>query len=298
MLSSHVALGLPTLPAEVTAGTSATSSSLDQLLSYVNGDHRIRLWSSRDGLRLAELLPTAELAYVANRNEAWAWNSETFTAYRASLPRDNPFTLDQGAILRLLDPAAVSRLGIDTLDPTTTVTLGTPVRVAGRPAYALELIPKASGTLVGRIEIDVDAAHWVALRTAVYAKGATSPALSLGYQTVGFGRIDPSVFSFRPPSGATIKQLGAAPEPAPASAPLVAEPETRVVGTGWASVASIRLPSAARIRALSGGIDIGSFLPLSGPLFSMRLVVRGDHSWLLLGAVSQSRLRAVSSALP
>src|SRR5207249_449857 len=61
-IATHVELGLPSLPNE---GPGA-AGGLARVFSSVSGDHRVRLWSSRDGLRVAELLPFSELSFVAS----------------------------------------------------------------------------------------------------------------------------------------------------------------------------------------------------------------------------------------
>jgi hypothetical protein len=71
----------------------------------------------------------------------------------------------------------------------------------------------------------------------------------------------------------------------------------RVFGFGWATVTAYRVPPLAELQNASG-FDIGALLPFNGTLFSARLVDRGDHSWLLVGAVPQSSLERVAPRLP
>ena len=60
-----------------------------------------------------------------------------------------------------------------------------------------------------------------------------------------------------------------------------------------------RIPSLQQLQSAAGqGVDPLSFLPFSGPLFSVRLAVRGDHAWVLAGAVPQSALERASAELP
>jgi hypothetical protein len=267
------------------------------------------MWRSPDGLRIAELLPTAEVGLFVRRAggtvRAWGWDSVTFTAYRLGPP-----TLPDAAPAhpqQLLDPAALVRLTLATIDPTTRVSVGVPGSVAGRPAYRLIVQPRSSRTLVGRIEVWLDAARRVPLGVSVFARGATSPALSVVFSSVSFAPIDPTTFDFVPPSGATViglrsPALGAGPSQVPAPRREPGERDgsgafVRTFGDGWETVLAVAVP-ANRAAHSKGGLDLPSLLPLSGSLFSVRLVNRPDHPWLLLGAVPPARLAAVEQALP
>jgi len=70
-----------------------------------------------------------------------------------------------------------------------------------------------------------------------------------------------------------------------------------VFGSGWASIVAVRVPARAELRMQAAGFDLAQFLPFSGPLFSIRLVDRGDHGWLIYGLVPQSALVAVENRL-
>src|SRR5262249_38295524 len=78
------------------------------------------------------------------------------------------------------------------------------VTVAGRAAYQLELAPKSTQSLIGRVDIAVDAATSLPLRVQVFARGAASPAYSVGFTALSFARPDPSNFTFTPPPGAKV----------------------------------------------------------------------------------------------
>jgi hypothetical protein len=191
------------------------------------------------------------------------------------------------------------------------VTVDATARVAGRPAYVLVLRPRTDDTLVGRMEIAVDAERRVPLRIAVTPRGGDAAAVSAAFASVRFGPIDPDVYRFVPPSGATVRSArdvlaglagslaGTAPGSIDAPEPNGREDPAeyaRTFGHGWATVVAVRLASGALDTA--GGLDPRSILPFSGPLFSIRLVERGDHAWLVYGLVPQSALAAVEGSLP
>src|SRR5205823_7231755 len=93
------------------------------------------------------------------------------------------------------------------IDPTTTVRGGAPERVAGRDAYRLILEPRMVRTLIGRIEIAVDAEHRMPLGVTVFARGAESAALSAAFSGVSFDAVQASIYRFAPPRGATVSNL-------------------------------------------------------------------------------------------
>ena len=54
-------------------------------------------------------------------------------------------------------------------------------------------------------------------------------------------------------------------------------PSVRVFGSGWSSVVAVAIPASQLSNTGSAeGVDLRRFLPFSGPLFSLRLVTRGD----------------------
>ena len=76
--------------------------------------------------------------------------------------------------------------------------------VAGEAAYQLVLVPKSPSSLIGQVRIAIDARHNVPLRVQVFAKGAASPAIQVGFTSVSFGQPAAANFAFRPPAGATV----------------------------------------------------------------------------------------------
>lgn len=299
-LLSHVALGIPTLPGQAPRSDSPAS----RLLEALNGDHRVRYWKSAEGVRVSELLPTAELSFIAARSggraEAWAWDSRSFTAVHLG-PRPAP-TPPVSSPAQMFDPSAAVNGALSAIDATTLVSLGPSTSVAGRDAYVLRVEPRTSETLIGRIEISIDAERHLPLRFAVYARGASKPALSLGYTSISFDPIDPSVYGFSPPAGATVIRpdpglLVGSRDQGDTGASEDPSEYVRTFGHAWTSVLAYRLPPGA-LQGSSDGVDLGALLPFSGTLFSVRLVDRPEGPWLLIGAVPQSRLASLELQLP
>jgi len=91
--------------------------------------------------------------------------------------------------------------------PSSKLTTGAPVEVAGRWAYPLTLEPKdKSVTLVERAETLVDAEAFVPLRFELYAEGRPEPVAR--YEAKGFqvGPVPDARFEFETPPGATVER--------------------------------------------------------------------------------------------
>src|ERR671912_422753 len=94
--------------------------------------------------------------------------------------------------------------------PSSKLTTGAPVEVAGRWAYPLILEPKDKGaTLVERAEALVDAEAFVPLLLELYAEGRPEPVARYEAQDFQVGPVPEARFEFETPPGATVER----PEP-------------------------------------------------------------------------------------
>ena len=288
-------LGLPSLP---DAGFGSEISSAAGFLAQISGTHHLRVWRSADGSRITDILPRSERAVFVSRTEAWAWDFGAFTAYR--LPHGMPMQhfVAPGEAAGMLDPLELARHALQAASPSTSITVAGTARVAGRPAYVLAVDPRSKTSLVRRVEIDIDAERRLPLRAAVFARGRTTASLWTAFTSVSFASIDPDVYRFTPPPGAKVVTVGGARGEAGSAGEYGAPDGLRLFGTGWDSVVAVRVPKGEERTAGAGGLDIARFLPLSGPVLSVRLVERADHAWLVYGLVPQPVLAAVEPKLP
>lgn len=104
-------------------------------------------------------------------------------------------------------PQQAARQILAAIGPTTTVSVQSNVTVAGQAAYQISLAPKDHRSLVGRIQVAIDAARHFPLRLQVFARGSAAPAFQIGFTAVTFGRPAASNFSFTPPPGAKVKKV-------------------------------------------------------------------------------------------
>ena len=258
-------LGLPSLDlggAGMSGGPRGAGGSGTDLLSVLGGTTTVRVWADGPQARVAVLGDGGERALITDGTQVWTWSSDELAVTHASIPehdatshdatgRDHPFTLDPETVLT---PQELTDRVLDLASPTTTVTTGPAVTVAGRPAHELVLTPAEPGSLVAQIRIAVDATERVPTRVQVFSTTSATPALSVGFTSVSFTAPDATVFQFTPPAGATVTEkghdaasgLGAmlegrTPGDAKDGATTGREdlPETDrpvVAGTGWASV--------------------------------------------------------------
>jgi outer membrane lipoprotein-sorting protein len=250
------ALGLPSLPSIGGAGGDQASFS-----SLVSGSHTMRVWyDGPDRVRLALLGQLGESDLVRNGTDLWAWSSHDNTATHWTIPSDGAARplAPQSPAGPAMTPQQAAEAALAAIDPSTQVATDPTAVVAGRSAYQLDLVPRDSRSLIGSVRIAIDGSTRIPTRVQVFARGASSPAFQVGYTSFSTATPQPSVFAFRPPPGATVKE-GSAPH---ASLPRghadkrgTAAPQ--IVGKGWTSVVVAHLPQgkgqggpAAMLRAL------------------------------------------------
>jgi hypothetical protein len=282
-VTTHVDLGLPELPDVGTSGSGDAAALL--------GDQRFKIWSSPDGLRVAQLLPFSERVFLAGPGGLWTWSSDTgvavHTAVDPSLRREASKELSHV----MGDPAALAARLLDEASPYARVSVAEPQEVAGRDAYVLRLTPTSPASKVGHIDASIDAATRVPLRVQVYARSATSPSIDVGFSSVSFAPIDAGMFAFSPPPGSRVREASWPSDPKLGAG---GAPETdrraRVFGSGFGTVVAIPVAGPPE--------DLRRLLPFEGPLGSAQLLDRPDGSWIVAGAVDAGTLAETASKLP
>lgn len=314
-------LGLPALPN--LGGSGATGTDMTKLLS---GTNTLRVWyAGPQKARLALLSTLGESDVIRNGQDVWLWRSSDKTASHYRLPAEPTGSAGEQTHPTPNGmpptPQQAADAVLKAIDPSTSVTTTGAAKVAGRSAYELVLAPKDSASLIGQVRLAIDAEHHVPLRVQVFPRGTgAEAAFRVGFEQVSFTVPDNQQFSFNPPQGSTVTEQtlpgesgdkgdarssankpGAdkpgADKPGDASRPTI-------VGTGWTSVAVVRMPAdpAAAPASPGGAADQltrvldklpkvngswGSGRLLTGTLFSALIT---DDQRLIVGAVTPEKL--------
>jgi hypothetical protein len=295
-LVARASLGVPDLGTLTTNNGSAQGTiAFAQLLS---GSHTLQYWyGGATKQRLALLGSTAETDLFLDGADLWEWNSLRRTAVHSTVtdadaagqpvPATNPAALT---------PVSLARDALAAIDSQTTVSVHDSPAVADQPAYELRIEPTSTDTKIGSVRIAVDGATKVPLRVRVYARGASSPALDVGFTSIHYATQTERNFDFSPPRGARVTEGGTVGGPTGAGLPGVT-----MVGSGWTSVAGATLSSSASsmvdrfaafvgLNAVSGSWGRGQLL--DSPLLSLLVTEDGR---IYVGAVAAGTLYSAAA---
>lgn len=220
-------LGLPQLPAAALGGSASP-------LVLLSGSHTGRVWyAGADRVRLQLFGTAEETDLIRQGRDLWTYTSRTNAVTHTRLPAgQGTARLPLGTSpFGLLTPGLVATVVLRALSPSTAVTVGSPLTVAGRPCHQLQISPRSAVSLVGRIAVAVDSETGAPLRVSITARGHRTPALALGFTDVDLGRPAGQHFTFRPPRGAAVAE-----QPAPSFALNQGPAAPRLIGTGWDAV--------------------------------------------------------------
>jgi len=304
-ISAVTDLGIPTaLLGGMDSGSGMGGGGL------ADNERTVRVYKDGDELaRVSVATSMGEKTLIRNGDELWYYDSDTATLTTGTVPEhdesvkaDAPWTGD------VPDPAEAAQWLLDAVEPTTEVTAGDPVTVAGRAAYEVVLTPEQSGTLIGSAAMAVDAQTGAVLQVQVTAAGAAEPAIDIGYTSFDPTAPSADVFALGTPPGATVEEFSpdGAHSAGPEEKPSGDRPDVTVVGEGWTSVAVI---PADAVAAASEGDEPGADGPLAmlppelltpaegGSVLTTSLlsVMVADDGRLLIGAVTPEVLAAAAA---
>ena len=295
-------LGLPDVSPQATGGGS--SSDAAGALDLLTGNHTAKVYA--DGAtkqRVQVIDDLAERNVIRNGSSVWAYDSKTKEATHATLPdqgaTEKPSALPDGTAVPKT-PAELADLVLSSVEPTTTVTADSDVRVAGRDAYQVVLTPEDSSTLVASATLTVDAETGVPLKVVVAAKGQSDPALSAGFTSVDFGAPAASVFAFTPPADATVTDVTVPTGASGRSYGDAAHAEKTVIGSGWSTIVGVTPAAGSTDGTSSADADTTGWLDQlttkvdGGRVLETSLVsfLLTDDGRVFAGAVDASTLQA------
>jgi outer membrane lipoprotein-sorting protein len=258
--------------------SSAGDQGIGGLTRLIAGSNTARVWyAGEDKVRLALMGTTGETDVIRNGTNTWLWNSSDKTATHLALPKDAG-KADKAALPAGVPqtPQEAADAALAAITPTTTVATTGAAKVAGRDAYELVLSPKDASSLVGQVRLAIDAETHIPLRVDVYAKSATSPAVRVAFQQISFTTPDAQQFTFNPPAGTKVteqkvgdvatdrqkalkERMQATEKAKPAGS---AEP--KVIGKGWTSIVTAKLPAGADTKSSEAAGVLGLMEKVSG----------------------------------
>jgi outer membrane lipoprotein-sorting protein len=310
-------LGLPNLSAnDLPAGVSAgAQSQLMQLITLLTGSHTAQVaYGGPERQRIAIFLSDlSETDVVHNGSNLWTYSSNGNSVSHTTVKQDTGSGPAPGGT-DTVDPTRAAEQVLARVNPSTAVTVDRTAKVAGRPAYQLDLAPRDSRTLISSVRIALDSLTSMPLRVQIWSRSDTStPAFEVGFTSLSLKPPSASTFAFTTPPSATTESSPFSEAPAAKTRPAVQHADTtKVLGNDWTSVFVDQLsdgapsveqqsasapgssPSKAGVRVRSGGRDLSQALdefatPVDGGhLIStslLSILITKDNR-LLVGAVS------------
>ena len=256
-----VNLGLSDLSSlEGELGQGGGGSSGFNPVSLLSGSNQINVWLGQHAEHLAMSESTAEeVDLVRNGDQAWLWDSSTGTVDHLVAPAGPTGSSGAPVTSTSLPPLTPQQLATDLLariGPTTSVTTGGTIDVAGQAAYRLLVAPKdAPGSTISHVEIDVGASGTLAgvpLRVGIYPVGQTGVALELGFTgQISLGPPAASELTFTPPPGAEVVTHDLGSNGSSDRSGVFGNLELSRTGRGWATVVTGNAPRLTRATAQS-----------------------------------------------
>jgi len=177
---------------------------LGQVASALMSGASGRLWLNQIGGRLELQSDAGDTQITWDDTKATVYDASSNTAYTFDLPasstsakKDSGTTPSVDEITSFLTDAAKHW----------TISGAQPSNVAGEEAYTVTVSPSHAGGLLGSAQLAWDALNGVPLRVAVYAQGASSPALELKVTDISFGAVPDSDVQVAPPAGAKVVDI-------------------------------------------------------------------------------------------
>lgn len=234
-------LGASTGSSSSGSSSGSSDSSASSLLSLLTGSYTARVYVDGSTKARVEVLDKlAERDVIRNGSDIWLYDSSEKSALHTTLPAKGAATPTPDATQ---SPSELAKLLLAKLDPSTKVTVGDDLTVAGRSAYDLVLTPKASGTLVASVAIAVDSDSGLPLSVTVKAAGQSNPAFSSKFTKIDLSSPAASNFQFTPPAGAKVTEEAlpstGVRHPGAVSKDVPVNERPTVIGSGWDAIVSV-----------------------------------------------------------
>ncbi|MGW7584477.1 LolA family protein [Kitasatospora sp. NPDC054768] len=232
-------------------GRGSAADPQSKLLGLLGGDQTLRVAvDGPDRQRVDVLENMAGYTLVRNGDQAWAWDSSSNSAVHMTGRAAAAEQHGKAPLSELpTTPQEAARQFLTGSAGTTSVTVAGTAKVAGQNAYELSVKPTQSGSTLAEVRIAVAADNGVPLAVAVKSVDG-STVLNVRFTQVSFAKPADKTFDFSAPKGAKVteQKAGDVAKGAPGDAREhrgTGAPEgVDVIGEGWTTVVSTRLPDA------------------------------------------------------
>ncbi|GAA3572019.1 sigma-E factor regulatory protein RseB domain-containing protein [Amycolatopsis ultiminotia] len=199
---------------------------------------------------------------IHDGTSVWDYKSQSNTATKTTVPADVATKQHGLGADQTGDPATTAKDLLSKVRESSTVSVDGTATVADRPAYELVLTPKPSErTLLREIRVAVDSQTRMPLRLSVLSNGTADPALQLAFDQIEFAPQSADLFAFTPPKGAKVTEKTAKADDRGKAVAEQAKQDTKVVGDGWDTVLTGKLPADALQQKQAQGGEKGSVDP-------------------------------------
>ena len=250
LVQSVLTASVPSMSGTVAIQNNLGLPAVPGIPELANGTSQLRVWADGTG-RTRVSVPTAssEQTIVDDGHTLYTWDSTDRTVSESPVAKDKPGPQPDAGTPT--DPASLARELVGALQNSSDITVDGTDTVAGQPAYDLVLTPKANQrTLLRQVTIAVDANKHIPLQLTVLGDNTSTPAVQVGFSSVDYGPQQSSLFTFTPPPGATVTQHAKSDQGKAQHAATQIEP--KIVGTGWDTVAIVKLPGSTQDTGKNG----------------------------------------------
>jgi hypothetical protein len=137
--------------------------------SPLTGSGSGRLWLQDGNLRLESQGQGGDQIAIFNQKARAAWTytytSNTATEYTLPAPSSKAGASPEPSPTGTFGPADIQKY-IEQMAATAQVTVAGQTQVAGREAYVLQMVPAATDTALGKVEVTIDGSSYLPLRSS------------------------------------------------------------------------------------------------------------------------------------
>ncbi len=193
---------------------------------------------------------SSQQTIVQNGNTVWEYNSKDNSATKITIPAEVAKEHKGKVEGQAVDPATAATQLLGKVRESSTIAVDGTSSVANRSAYELVLTPKPTErTLLREIRVAIDSQTRMPLRLTVLANGTSAPAFEVSFSEINFASQPAELFTFTPPKGAKVTEKTAEVDQESRDLAEKALNDVKVVGDGWDTTVTGKLPADALAKA-------------------------------------------------